>query len=81
MLKQHVTKQCTRNTQTVNEKSIFFTMFFLFIMMVFFTSYPLNHLNLERALITESYRLEKTLKIIESNRKPNTTKTTTIPCP
>ncbi|KAK4828692.1 hypothetical protein QYF61_000530 [Mycteria americana] len=30
--------------------------------------------------ITESYRLEKTLKIIESNRKPNTTKTTTIPC-
>ncbi|KAK4831476.1 hypothetical protein QYF61_017724 [Mycteria americana] len=31
--------------------------------------------------ITESYRLEKTFKIIESNRKPNTTKTTTIPCP
>ncbi|KAK4823234.1 hypothetical protein QYF61_000094 [Mycteria americana] len=30
---------------------------------------------------TESYRLEKTFKIIEANRKPNTTKTTTIPCP
>ncbi|KAK4815886.1 hypothetical protein QYF61_009937 [Mycteria americana] len=30
--------------------------------------------------ITESYRLEKTFKIIESNRKPNTTKTTTTPC-
>ncbi|KAK4818965.1 hypothetical protein QYF61_022632 [Mycteria americana] len=32
-------------------------------------------------LITESYRLEKTFKIIESNRKPNTAKTTTKPCP
>ncbi|KAK4813832.1 hypothetical protein QYF61_001836 [Mycteria americana] len=31
--------------------------------------------------ITESYVLEKTFKIIESNHKPNTTKTTTIPCP
>ncbi|KAK4807041.1 hypothetical protein QYF61_018382 [Mycteria americana] len=30
---------------------------------------------------TESYRSEKTFKIIESNRKPNTTKTTTIPYP
>ncbi|KAK4810562.1 hypothetical protein QYF61_004525 [Mycteria americana] len=30
---------------------------------------------------TESYRLEKTFKIIESNRKPNTTKTTTTSCP
>ncbi|KAK4818706.1 hypothetical protein QYF61_017927 [Mycteria americana] len=31
--------------------------------------------------ITESYRLEKTFKIIESNPKPNTAKTTTTPCP
>ncbi|KAK4831266.1 hypothetical protein QYF61_016736 [Mycteria americana] len=31
--------------------------------------------------ITGSYRLEKTFKIIQSNRKPNTTKTTTIPRP
>ncbi|KAK4807135.1 hypothetical protein QYF61_018476 [Mycteria americana] len=31
--------------------------------------------------ILESHRLEKTFKIIESNRKPNTAKTTTIPCP
>ncbi|KAK4821643.1 hypothetical protein QYF61_026110 [Mycteria americana] len=31
--------------------------------------------------ITESYRLEKTFKIIESNHKPNTTKPTTTPCP
>ncbi|KAK4828785.1 hypothetical protein QYF61_000842 [Mycteria americana] len=31
--------------------------------------------------IRESYRLEKTFKIIESNRKPNTAKTTTTPCP
>ncbi|KAK4828690.1 LOW QUALITY PROTEIN: hypothetical protein QYF61_000528 [Mycteria americana] len=31
--------------------------------------------------IIESFRLEKTFKIIESNRKPNTTKTTTTPCP
>ncbi|KAK4831484.1 hypothetical protein QYF61_017985 [Mycteria americana] len=31
--------------------------------------------------ITESYRLEKTFKIIKSNHKPNTTKTTTTPCP
>ncbi|KAK4806251.1 hypothetical protein QYF61_013395 [Mycteria americana] len=30
---------------------------------------------------TEVYRLEKTFKIIESNRKPNTTKPTTTPCP
>ncbi|KAK4810481.1 hypothetical protein QYF61_004261 [Mycteria americana] len=30
--------------------------------------------------ITESYRLEKTFKIIESNHKPNTAKTTTTPC-
>ncbi|KAK4829700.1 hypothetical protein QYF61_006075 [Mycteria americana] len=40
--------------------------------------HPGCHLN---GGITESYRLEKTFKIIESNRKPNTTKTTTIPCP
>ncbi|KAK4823427.1 hypothetical protein QYF61_002113 [Mycteria americana] len=31
--------------------------------------------------IRESYRLEKTFKIIKSNRKPNTTKNTTTPCP
>ncbi|KAK4822621.1 hypothetical protein QYF61_017826 [Mycteria americana] len=31
--------------------------------------------------ITESHRLEKTFKIIESNHKPNTTEATTIPCP
>ncbi|KAK4815016.1 hypothetical protein QYF61_013468 [Mycteria americana] len=29
----------------------------------------------------KSYRLEKTFKIIESNHKPNTAKTTTTPCP
>ncbi|KAK4820576.1 hypothetical protein QYF61_001816 [Mycteria americana] len=34
----------------------------------------------DRGMITESYRLEKTFKIIESNRKPNTAKTTTTPC-
>ncbi|KAK4807409.1 LOW QUALITY PROTEIN: hypothetical protein QYF61_001172 [Mycteria americana] len=32
-------------------------------------------------LIPESYRLEKTFKIIESDRKPNTAKPTTTPCP
>ena len=29
----------------------------------------------------ESFRLERTFKIIESNRKPNTAKSTTKPCP
>ena len=29
----------------------------------------------------ESFRLEKTFKIIESNRKPNPAKSTTKPCP
>ncbi|KAK4829813.1 hypothetical protein QYF61_006650, partial [Mycteria americana] len=38
-------------------------------------------LSLTNHRITESYRLEKTFKIIESNHKPNTTKTTTTPCP
>ncbi|KAK4828697.1 hypothetical protein QYF61_000535 [Mycteria americana] len=38
-------------------------------------------LEVENHRITESHRLEKTFKIIESNRKPNTTKTTTTPCP
>ena len=31
--------------------------------------------------VIESFRLEKTLKIIESNCKPNTAKSTTKPCP
>ena len=31
--------------------------------------------------IIESFRLEKTLKITESNQKPNTAKSTTKPCP
>ncbi|KAK4826873.1 hypothetical protein QYF61_011992 [Mycteria americana] len=31
--------------------------------------------------ITKLYRLEKTFKIIKSNHKPNTTKSTTTPCP
>jgi len=30
--------------------------------------------------IMESFRLEKTFKIIKSNREPNTTKSTTKPC-
>jgi len=30
---------------------------------------------------TESFRLESTLKIIKSNHKPNTAKSTTKPCP
>ena len=39
--------------------------------------------SLQRALIiqSESFRLEKTLKIINSNHKPNTAKSTTNPCP
>jgi len=32
-------------------------------------------------VIIESFRLEKTVKIIESNCKPNTVKSTTKPCP
>ncbi|KAK4828813.1 hypothetical protein QYF61_000870 [Mycteria americana] len=36
--------------------------------------------NLDNHRITESYRLEKTFKIVESNHKPNTAKTTTTPC-
>lgn len=43
--------------------SIFFTVFFLFIMMVFFTSYPLNHLHLARA-IQFSDRISSTSEII-----------------
>ena len=31
--------------------------------------------------ITESFRLEKTLKIIKSNSEPNTANSTTKPCP
>jgi len=30
--------------------------------------------------IIESFRLEKTFKIIESNHKPNTARSTTKPC-
>ncbi|KAK4815856.1 hypothetical protein QYF61_009024 [Mycteria americana] len=44
----------------------------------FFTMRTISHWNNHR--ITESYRLEKTFKIIESNHKPNTAKTTTTPC-
>jgi len=38
------------------------------------------HLHLLHRII-ESLRLEKALKIIESNHKPNTAKSTTKPCP
>jgi len=31
--------------------------------------------------VIEQFRLEKTFKIIESNCKPNTVKSTTKPCP
>jgi len=35
----------------------------------------------EKCRITESFKLEKTFKTIESNHKPNTAKSTTKPCP
>jgi len=35
----------------------------------------------ENHRLMESFRLEKTLKIIKSNHKPNTAKSTTKPCP
>jgi len=37
--------------------------------------------NSQKHKTTESFRLQKTLKIMHSNHKPNTAKSTTKPCP
>jgi len=45
------------------------------------TSWEFRNLSDPEHRIIESFMLEKILKIIKSNHKPNTVKSTTKPCP